>query len=118
MGKMVRAGAGIFDKLEPEPHKNGPAPQHCSLQYRCCKSMKLFTWDLLSRKARATGGQTSDQSLFSRWWAGSPVIRGIGEKTHKQAEKTQFCNFRYRYSNADIANETSASEIISIPVVF
>jgi hypothetical protein len=32
MGKMVRAGAGagIFDKLEPElePHKNGPAPQH------------------------------------------------------------------------------------------
>jgi hypothetical protein len=33
MGKMVRAGAGagIFDKLEPEPepHKNGPAPQLC-----------------------------------------------------------------------------------------
>jgi hypothetical protein len=32
MGKTVRAGAGagIFDKLEPElePHKNGPAPQH------------------------------------------------------------------------------------------
>jgi hypothetical protein len=32
MEKMVRAGAraGIFDKLEPEPepHKNGPAPQH------------------------------------------------------------------------------------------
>jgi hypothetical protein len=29
MGKMVGAGAGaeIFDK--PEPHKNGPAPQHC-----------------------------------------------------------------------------------------
>jgi hypothetical protein len=24
------AGAGIFDKVEPEPHKNGPAPQHCS----------------------------------------------------------------------------------------
>jgi hypothetical protein len=24
MGKMVRAGAGTFDKLEPEPHKNGP----------------------------------------------------------------------------------------------
>jgi hypothetical protein len=35
MGKMVGAGAEagagaeIFDKLEPEPHKNGPAPQHC-----------------------------------------------------------------------------------------
>jgi hypothetical protein len=28
MWKMVRAGAGIFDKQEPEPHKNGPAPQH------------------------------------------------------------------------------------------
>jgi hypothetical protein len=32
MGKMVGVGAGaeIFDKLElePEPHKNGPAPQH------------------------------------------------------------------------------------------
>jgi hypothetical protein len=28
MGKMVRAGAGIFYKLDPEPHKNGPAPQH------------------------------------------------------------------------------------------
>jgi hypothetical protein len=32
-GKMVRvgAGAGIFDKLEPElePDKNGTAPQHC-----------------------------------------------------------------------------------------
>jgi hypothetical protein len=25
-GKMVQAGAGIFDKLEP--HKNGPAPRH------------------------------------------------------------------------------------------
>jgi hypothetical protein len=36
MRKMVRAGAGIFDKQEPEPeperHKNGPAPQHCLLQ--------------------------------------------------------------------------------------
>jgi hypothetical protein len=28
MGKMVGAGAEIFDKLEPKPHKNGPAPQH------------------------------------------------------------------------------------------
>jgi hypothetical protein len=32
MRKLVRAeaGAGIFDKqeTEPEPHKNGPAPQH------------------------------------------------------------------------------------------
>jgi hypothetical protein len=32
MGKIVRAGAGagIFDKLEPElePHKNRPAPHH------------------------------------------------------------------------------------------
>jgi hypothetical protein len=30
MRKMVRAGAGIFDKQEPEPemHKYGPAPQH------------------------------------------------------------------------------------------
>jgi hypothetical protein len=34
-GKIVRAGAGagIFDKLEPEPElqldKIGPAPQHC-----------------------------------------------------------------------------------------
>jgi hypothetical protein len=29
-GEMVRAEAGIYDKLEPElnPHKNGPAPQH------------------------------------------------------------------------------------------
>jgi hypothetical protein len=30
MGKMVGAGAEIFDQLEPEPHKNGPAPQHWS----------------------------------------------------------------------------------------
>jgi hypothetical protein len=31
MGKMVgaEAGAGIFDKPEPEPHKNELAPQHC-----------------------------------------------------------------------------------------
>jgi hypothetical protein len=30
MGKMVRAGAvaEIFNKLEPEGHKKGPAPQH------------------------------------------------------------------------------------------
>jgi hypothetical protein len=28
----ARAGAGIFDKLEPEPHKNGPAPQQCIIQ--------------------------------------------------------------------------------------
>jgi hypothetical protein len=29
MGKMARAGTGakIFEKLEPEPHKNRPAPQ-------------------------------------------------------------------------------------------
>jgi hypothetical protein len=28
---MVQAGAraGIFDKLEPESRKNGPAPEHC-----------------------------------------------------------------------------------------
>jgi hypothetical protein len=39
MGKMVRAGAGagIFDKLEQEsePHKNGPAPQHCLVKSQC-----------------------------------------------------------------------------------
>jgi hypothetical protein len=29
IGKMVRAGAGIVDKPEPERHKKGPAPQHC-----------------------------------------------------------------------------------------
>jgi hypothetical protein len=31
MGKIVRAGAGagIFDKPDLEPDKNGPAPQHC-----------------------------------------------------------------------------------------
>jgi hypothetical protein len=28
MGKMIGAGDEIFDKLEPEPHKNGSAPQH------------------------------------------------------------------------------------------
>jgi hypothetical protein len=28
MGKIVRAGAGIFDNLEPEPDKNAPAPPH------------------------------------------------------------------------------------------
>jgi hypothetical protein len=35
MKKMVRAGAGILDKLEPdpelEPDTNGPAPQHWTL---------------------------------------------------------------------------------------
>jgi hypothetical protein len=25
---MVRAVTGTFDKLEPEPHKSGPAPKH------------------------------------------------------------------------------------------
>jgi hypothetical protein len=29
VGKIVVDGAEIFDKLEPEPHKNRPAPQHC-----------------------------------------------------------------------------------------
>jgi hypothetical protein len=30
IGKMVGVGAGaeIFDKLEPEPHKNRPAQRH------------------------------------------------------------------------------------------
>jgi hypothetical protein len=39
---MVRAGvgAGIFDKLEPEPHKYGPAPQHCSVH--CSKFSKFL----------------------------------------------------------------------------
>jgi hypothetical protein len=27
-GTGAEAGAKIFDKLEPEPHKNGPALQH------------------------------------------------------------------------------------------
>jgi hypothetical protein len=27
-GAVAVAGAEIFDKLDPEPHKNGPAPQH------------------------------------------------------------------------------------------
>jgi hypothetical protein len=30
MGQMVGAGAEIFNQLVPEPHKNGPAPQHYS----------------------------------------------------------------------------------------
>jgi hypothetical protein len=36
MRKMVRAGAGAgnFDKQEPEPHKNGQAPQHWQGQYK------------------------------------------------------------------------------------
>jgi hypothetical protein len=33
MRKIVRAGAKIFDKQEPEPHKNGLAPQHWSLHW-------------------------------------------------------------------------------------
>jgi hypothetical protein len=37
LGKMVRAGAGVFDKLEPEPHKNGPAPQ--DLKYWCMANL-------------------------------------------------------------------------------
>jgi hypothetical protein len=28
IGKIVGAGAEIFDKLKPEPHKNGPVSQH------------------------------------------------------------------------------------------
>jgi hypothetical protein len=39
MGKMVGAGAEIFDKLEPEPHKNGPAPQHCLGEYERNKEL-------------------------------------------------------------------------------
>jgi hypothetical protein len=34
MGKMVGAEAEIFDKLEPEPHKNEPAPQHWPNVYK------------------------------------------------------------------------------------
>jgi hypothetical protein len=35
MGKLARgvAGVEIFDKLEPESHKNGPAPQHWSISF-------------------------------------------------------------------------------------
>jgi hypothetical protein len=28
-GAETRSGAEIFDKVEPEPQKNRPAPQHC-----------------------------------------------------------------------------------------
>jgi hypothetical protein len=37
MGKMVGAGAGagIFDKLEPDPHKNGTAPQRWLTRVNC-----------------------------------------------------------------------------------
>jgi hypothetical protein len=28
--KIVEFYEEIFDKQEPEPHKNEPAPQHCS----------------------------------------------------------------------------------------
>jgi hypothetical protein len=58
MGKMVRAGAGagIFDKLEPEPElepdKNGPAPQHCLNMHEIaiitCKSHLAWKGDLVS----------------------------------------------------------------------
>jgi hypothetical protein len=46
MGKIVRAGAGagIFDKLKPEPElepdKNGPAPQHCLKGLSILKNQK------------------------------------------------------------------------------
>jgi hypothetical protein len=36
MGNIVRAGAGSFDKLEPE--QNGPAPQHW-VQHRFLKDV-------------------------------------------------------------------------------
>jgi hypothetical protein len=43
MGKMARAGAGIFDKVEPEPHKNGSAPQHiCIVNLTCRISVRIF----------------------------------------------------------------------------
>jgi hypothetical protein len=38
---MVGAGAEIFDKLEPEPHKNGPAPQHWFTWLKCSNNNKL-----------------------------------------------------------------------------
>jgi hypothetical protein len=47
IGKMVGAGAEIFVKLEPEPHKNRPAPQHwvkLEITYNCAKAMKAFRY--------------------------------------------------------------------------
>jgi hypothetical protein len=52
MRKMVRAGAGIFDKQEPEPHQNGPALQHCCLDFgpnrnlsqNMCKTLLTLVW--------------------------------------------------------------------------
>jgi hypothetical protein len=42
---MVRAGAGAgtgnFDKQEPKPQKNGPAPQHCDLLYYSAESVLI-----------------------------------------------------------------------------
>jgi hypothetical protein len=50
MGKIVRAGAGagIFDKLELEPDKNGPVPQHCQ------------------NEQKTTGTNTRTQNFFLR----------------------------------------------------
>jgi hypothetical protein len=48
---MVRAGAGIFDKLVPEPElepdKNGPAPQHC--QSFCRNRIQCFVAPLFTK---------------------------------------------------------------------
>jgi hypothetical protein len=38
---MVGAGARIFDKLEPEPHKNEPAPQHCGMNTNSLLNVSL-----------------------------------------------------------------------------
>jgi hypothetical protein len=42
---MVGAGAEIFEKLElePEPHKNGRAPHHCSSTATALRAAKRQT---------------------------------------------------------------------------
>jgi hypothetical protein len=42
---IAGAGAGIFDKLEQGPHKNGPSPQHCVL-HKQRKAVRILSYML------------------------------------------------------------------------
>jgi hypothetical protein len=53
MGEMVGAGAEIFVKLEPEPHKNGPAPQHwCAEHHSTVYTGSMWNRDITVRSSR------------------------------------------------------------------
>jgi hypothetical protein len=105
-GAGAGAGAEIFDKLEPEPHKNGQAPQHfCEILLVCTLNMSPLESTSYSNSIERGIGKLV--VLFSCLFITSISIHGVllGEGMHSQ-RTTGFTGT----NNIQIVNATTNHE--------